>query len=76
MNSKECVAMIYASEHSAGLGALATAAYGLVQGWSIQLPWGAMGVGVGASLVIGALAGSYPAARAARVPPTESLRTV
>jgi putative ABC transport system permease protein len=33
-------------------------------------------VGLTAALAIGALAGLYPAARAARLPPTDALRAV
>lgn len=45
------------------------------RGWGVLVPaqalWGALAV----SLVAGAVAGLYPALRAARVPPTDALRT-
>jgi putative ABC transport system permease protein len=58
------------------LGALVTAAYAQSQGWSVVVPAVALGGGVVAALAIGALAGSYPAMRAARLAPTDALRTV
>jgi putative ABC transport system permease protein len=44
--------------------------------WSIVIPQLAVWGGLGGALVVGALAGLYPAARAARLSPTDSLRTV
>jgi putative ABC transport system permease protein len=58
-----------------GAGAVVTAAYAAYQGWPATVPtWVAAG-GVGATMLIGALAGLYPAVRAARVSPTEALAT-
>ncbi|MFJ2216541.1 ABC transporter permease [Streptomyces sp. NPDC101062] len=55
------------------LGVGVTTAYALSQGWPVVVPVWAMAGGVAATLVIGALAGLYPAFRAARLPPTEAL---
>ncbi len=57
-----------------GLGAAVTGAYAASRGWSAVVPPEALGGGLAAALVIGALAGLYPAARAARMSPTEALR--
>jgi putative ABC transport system permease protein len=57
-------------------GALATAVYASIKGWATVIPALAWGGGLGAAIVIGALAGLLPALRAARMAPTEALRTV
>jgi putative ABC transport system permease protein len=58
------------------LGVVATAIYATTQGWAVVIPALAWGGGLAAALAIGALAGLLPAVRAARLSPTEALRTV
>ena len=58
------------------LGALATAVYATPRGWAVVGPTTAWAGGFAAATAIGALAGLLPAIRAARLSPTEALRTV
>ena len=58
----------------AALGAAVTAGWALSQSWEIVVPPEALGGGLAAALVAGAIAGLLPALRAARMSPTEALR--
>jgi putative ABC transport system permease protein len=55
------------------LGFAVTAGYATAQSWSTVVPAWAVAGGLAAALIIGAVAGLYPAVRAARVAPTEAL---
>ncbi|WP_433477552.1 ABC transporter permease [Spirillospora sp. CA-142024] len=57
------------------IGMIVTSIYALYQGWPVVIPaWAVLG-GVAATLLIGAVAGLYPAIRASRLSPTEALAT-
>jgi putative ABC transport system permease protein len=58
------------------LGVISTAIYASSKHWGVVIPPLAWGGGIGASVVIGAVAGLWPALRAARMSPTEALWSV
>jgi putative ABC transport system permease protein len=57
------------------LGIAVTTGYASTQDWTTVVPAWASGGGVAATLLIGAVAGLYPAIRASRLAPTEALAT-
>ncbi len=59
-----------------GLGAAATAGYATTQGWIVVVPLLAVAGAVALALLLGAIAGLYPAIRAARLAPAAALRSV
>ncbi|MER7273952.1 ABC transporter permease [Dactylosporangium sp. NPDC000244] len=57
------------------LGAAVTAGLATARGWTTLLPPESLGGALLVSVATGAVAGLYPALRAARLPPTDALRT-
>lgn len=57
------------------VGAAAAAIYAGAKGWTVVVPVEAWVGGLASAVLIGALAGLMPAARASRLSPTEALRT-
>jgi len=74
VSAVENVAMglLYRGGLAAGAGV--TVVVARTHAWPAVLPGQALGLGLSAALVIGALAGLYPALRAARLSPTDALR--
>ncbi|MPZ73671.1 MAG: FtsX-like permease family protein [Nitriliruptorales bacterium] len=58
------------------LGGIATAAFASSRDWPVALPLWVLGGAAAATIFVGAIAGAYPATRAARMSPTAALSTV
>jgi putative ABC transport system permease protein len=58
------------------MGIIITAVYASTRSWAVVVPPSAIGGGLASGMLIGAVAGVLPAMRAARLAPTEALRTV
>ena len=58
------------------IGAIATVIYAHTKHWAVVIPTEAWAGGIASAILIGAIAGLVPAIRAARLSPTDALRTV
>jgi len=56
------------------VGSLVTAGYAAEQGWRLAMPVEGLVAAVAAALALGAVAGLYPASRAARIDPADAVR--
>jgi putative ABC transport system permease protein len=57
------------------LGLAVSIGYAASRAWPLVMPTQALAAGVGAAILVGAVAGLYPARRAARLTPTQALTT-
>jgi putative ABC transport system permease protein len=57
------------------IGVAATTGYATLQTWPTVIPTWALGGGLGGAILVGIVAGVYPAIRASRLTPTEALAT-
>jgi putative ABC transport system permease protein len=73
--SEAVLLAVFGGAAGVAAGSLATAIYAHVKDEAVVIPTAAWAGGIAATLAIGALAGLLPAVRAARMSPTEALRT-
>ena len=71
--SEAVVLSLFGGLAGAVLGAGVTAIYAISKDWPISVPLWAVGAALLATVLVGAIAGIYPAARAARLAPTTAL---
>jgi len=74
--SEAVVLALIGGAFGVGVSALATAAYASSKSETIVIPALAWAGGIGAAILIGAIAGLWPALRASRMSPTEALLTL
>lgn len=55
------------------IGCVVVAGYALSQGWPISIPLWAIAAGLGSTVLVGMIAGLFPASRAAKVDPAQAL---
>ena len=56
------------------IGAAITSGYARSRDWTLSIPVSTLAAGIGASLVLGALVGVYPASRASRLAPADAIK--
>jgi putative ABC transport system permease protein len=56
------------------LGAAVTYSYAKQQNWLVDIPVRGLAGGIAVALLLGAIAGLYPATRAARLDPADAVR--
>lgn len=68
--------VVVVDDDEARRGAAVTAVFAATRDWPFALPVWVLGLAAGATVLVGAIANAYPAARVARMSPTAALATV